>query len=333
MTRTTRAGRLRTGIAVVGVAATVPYLVLKTLWLTGHPVGVDDPAQLDDLRLVNLLTVGMDAVSVLLSLTFVRPWGLRVRAGWPAFPMWVGTGLLGTILVALPLFLLSLAVLGPPAPDPDQDAPAGWVFPLVYGGFAVQGTALIAGFLLYAPERWPWLRHARIGDLPGSATLGVQRALAGAAVVPALGVAAAHGYWLCGGTAGLPTDWTSQSNRGVAVMDGVTAVMALAAAGALLVLVWRRFPRRGLRVPLAAAWTASGSLFGWGAWQLVAHGTTTAVTDAGRALPGLLVVVQSLQVVTGLLVFVVGAFALAERAAPAAPRGGPGARPDVESAA
>ncbi|MGW4894619.1 hypothetical protein ACWEQL_20455 [Kitasatospora sp. NPDC004240] len=319
-------------VAGVGVAAAVPYLVLKLLWVAGRPVGTDDPAEMDELWLVNLLTIGMGSVSVLLSLAFARPWGRRVPAGWLAFPMWVGTGLLGTILVALPLFLLSTLVLGPPDPGPPADggsdgggsgdgAAAGWVFPLVYGGFTVQGIALITGFLLYARERWAPLLRSRIGELPHSPTLGVQRAFAGTAVVPALVVAAAHLYWAAGGENGLPAEWVEQRNRGVTVMDTVTAVMAVAAVTALLVLVLRLCPGRGVRVPLAVAWTAAGSVFGWGAWQLVAYGAVAGDPGPGRALPGLLTLVQSLQVVTGLLVLMTGAIALAERAATAAGAG------------
>ncbi|MEU9077393.1 hypothetical protein [Kitasatospora sp. NPDC048538] len=341
---------VRAGAAWVAVLATVPYLTLKTLWLTGHPVGADDPAALDALWLVNLLTFGMDAVALALALAFVRPWGRRAPAGLVAFPMWVATGLLGTILVALPLLLLSTLLAGP-APESRQDGPdglGGWVFGVVYGGFAVQGVALLTAFALYARRRWPGLLRERIGDLPDSPTLTVQRTLACAAALLALGVAAARTYWACGGTAGLPTTMAEDHNRGVAVMEGVTAVMAVAAVGALLALVFRAGPRRRLVGPLLVAWTASGSLFGWGGWQVVAFGaTTTRVTDLGKAVPGLMPLVQAAQVVTGLLVLVVGAVALVERAAArrvaagaagtagTGPRPGrmalPGAAADVES--
>ncbi len=123
-------------------------------------------------------------------------------------------------------------------------------------------------------------------------------------------------YWAAGGTAGLPVAMAEERNRGVAVMDGVTAVMAVAAAAALLVLVFRIRPRRRLLGPLLVAWTAAGSLFGWGSWQLVALGaTTTRVADLRKAVPGLMPLVETAQVVTGVLVLAVGAIALTERAA------------------
>ncbi|MEU6235363.1 hypothetical protein [Kitasatospora sp. NPDC047058] len=319
MTSTTPADRVRGVAAWTAVAATVPYLTLKLLWLTGHPVGVGSADELDRLWTANLLTFGMDAIAVLLALSFVRPWGRRTPAGLVAFPMWVATGLLGTILVALPLSLLVQLVSGPGTGAGSDDGPvgtmAGWVVPVVYGGFTVQGIALITAFPLYARQRWAGLLRSRIGDLPRSPTLALQRTLACVAGLLALGVAAARLYWAAGGTTGLPQAWADEHNPGVAVMDGVTAVMAVAATVALLVPVFRIGPERRLRVPLAVAWTAAGSLFGWGSWQLVAFGTMTEVTELRRAVPGPVPLVQAGQVVAALLMLVVGAIALVERAA------------------
>ncbi|MFE7527759.1 hypothetical protein ACFU7Y_18880 [Kitasatospora sp. NPDC057542] len=304
---------VRAGAAWTAVAATGPYLTLKLLWLTGHPVGTDDPGEMDRLWLVNLLTFGMDAIAVALALAFVRPWGRRAPAGLVAFPMWVATGLLGTILVALPLYLLSFLVLGPERGDPDDKGLGDWVFLVVYGGFAVQGLALLTAFALYARRRWAGLLRERIGGLPDSPTLTVQRVLACVAALLAAGVAVGRAYWALGGTAGLPQSMVEDRNRGVAVMDGVAAVMAVAAAAALLVLVFRIGPGRRLVVPLLVVWTAAGSLFGWGGWQLVAFGaTTTEVTELRLAVPGLTPLVQTAQVVAAVLVLAVGAIALTE---------------------
>ncbi|MBO1420209.1 hypothetical protein, partial [Streptomyces sp. FH025] len=311
-------GRVRAGAAWTAVAATVPYLTLKLLWLTGHPVGADDPEELDRLWLVNLLTFGMDAIAVALALAFVRPWGRRAPAGLVAFPMWVATGLLGTILVALPLVLLSTLLLGPEHSDRHDDGKGlgSWVFFMVYGGFTVQGLALITAFVLYARRRWAGLFRERIGDLPHSPTLVVQRSLGCVAALLGLGVAVARAYWAAGGAVGLPVALAQERPRGTAVMDAVVAVMAVAAPAALLVPVFRIRPGRRLLGPLLVAWTAAGSLFGWGCWQAVAFGTTmTRVTDLRMAVPGLLPLVQTAQVVAGVLVLAVGAVALTERAA------------------
>ncbi|MER5353789.1 hypothetical protein ABT093_26060 [Kitasatospora sp. NPDC002551] len=255
-------GRLRVVTAGVAVAATLPYLTLKTLWLTGHPVGAGDT--MDDLWLANLLTFGMDAIAVLLALAFVRPWGRRAAAGLLVFPMWVATGLLGTILVAVPLSMLGTLLFGP---EKSTGNAAGgvcdWVFTVVYGGFAVQGLALITGFLLYARQRWAGLLRDRIGDLPDSPTLTVQRSLAGVSALLAAAVAAARCYWALGGDAGLPAEWREHRGRSLDVMDGVAAVMAPAAVTALLVLVFRVRPERRLRVPLMVVWTAAARDTAW----------------------------------------------------------------------
>ncbi|MFC5661781.1 hypothetical protein ACFP3U_02150 [Kitasatospora misakiensis] len=89
-----------------------------------------------------------------------------------------------------------------PAPHPDRDPgfarprtprPAGGPDADRGGRFAVQGLALITGFLLYARERWAGLlRHDRIGDLPHSPTLTTQRAFACVAAPLAAGIAAAR---------------------------------------------------------------------------------------------------------------------------------------------
>lgn len=305
------------------MASTVPYLTLKMAWLCGSEAGVRDPAAMDKLWLLNLITFGMDVIALALALTFVRPWGRRVRAGLVAFPMWVATGLLGTILVAVPTSLIAGLVLGPEHQNAAQradDGLASWVFVLVYGGFSVQGVALILAFVLYARRRWAGLLRDRIGDLPDSPTLVVQRVFAGVAALLGLGVAAFRAYWAAGGTAGLPLRWAEERSRSIATMDAVSAVMAVAAAAAVMVLVFRIGPGRRLRTPFAVAWTAAGSIFGWGSWQLVAFGSTTTVPDLRSAVPGLMVLVEAGQVVAGLLILAAGAMALTERAAAAAGR-------------
>ncbi|MFD2354901.1 hypothetical protein ACFSTC_45040 [Nonomuraea ferruginea] len=77
MNETPRAGVGRVTAAIVAMAAMLPYLTLKVLWLTGSPVGVTDPALMDDSAMygMNVLTFGMDAVALVLALGFTMRWG------------------------------------------------------------------------------------------------------------------------------------------------------------------------------------------------------------------------------------------------------------------
>jgi hypothetical protein len=112
---------------------------------------------------LNILTFCMDAVAVLLALTFTHNWGLRAPA-WPTlFPMWAGTGFLAPIAVAWPIIILA-RMLGPgsdhhPAPAPAMLEP--WVTKMVYTSFVCQGLALMTAFILYVRARWGTFMQAQ----------------------------------------------------------------------------------------------------------------------------------------------------------------------------
>ncbi|WP_354639314.1 hypothetical protein [Kitasatospora camelliae] len=316
---------LRPGLAALAVAATLPYLTLKLLWLCGSTVGMVDPATAEDpaLWLLNLVTFGMDGVAALLALAFARPWGQRLPAGLVVLPMWVATGLLGPLLLALALTAAATLLLGGEAAPAADGFLRPWVYLLVYGGFAVQGAALAGAFGLYARGRWGGLLRARVRDLPDTATLPLQRVLVGAAAVLALPVTAAHLYWCLGGTTGLSADTVDGRGHGFTSLQGVWALAAPVAVAALAVVVFRAGPGLGLRGPLAAVWTAGGSVFGWGCWVLLAGGLRTTAPDPAKAVPPATHLLGAAEADAGLLILVVGAIALIEHAS---------ARADVESA-
>ncbi|BFV60071.1 hypothetical protein KCMC57_up51750 [Kitasatospora sp. CMC57] len=322
----TSSGALRRGLCAVAVAATIPYLTLKLLWLCGSTVGFTGRADLstdaDALWVANLVTFGMDAVAPLLALAFVRPWGRRVPVGLLVFPMWVATGLLGTLMLELPMIFGAELLLGgePPAA---QGWLQPWVFALVYGGFVLQGLALIAGFVLHARERWAALLGSRIGDLPRTATLPLQQVLSCLAAGLALPVAAAKLYWALGGDAGLPLSFLDGPQRSARIIAGGTAVMLLAAGTAFLRLAFRLGPDRPLRPTLVTAWLTAGSVFAWGSFTLFFDGLRTEVPSAADAVPPAASLVGIGQAGVGLLLVVVGAVALLEHAA---------VRADVQSA-
>ena len=103
-----RKGVTRLIAGYAAIAFILPYLALKIAWISGVPAGMLDKGLVADPRMiaVNILTFCMDAVAILLALAFTHGWGLRVPAGPLLFPMWVGTGFLAPIVVAVPLITL-----------------------------------------------------------------------------------------------------------------------------------------------------------------------------------------------------------------------------------
>ncbi|MFG2820491.1 hypothetical protein ACGFX4_13775 [Kitasatospora sp. NPDC048365] len=320
----TPSGPLRRGLCAAAIAATAPYLTLKLLWLSGSTVGITDstPTGATALWWLNLLTFGLDATAVALALAFVRPWGRRLPGGLVAFPMWVATGLLGPLMVALVLNIGAAAMLGAEPARPGADWLAPWVYLLVYGGFAVQAVALTAGFALYGRERWAALLGGRVGGMPGTATLPLQRTLAAAGAVLVLPALALHLAWLGGSDLALSATVAADLGRGGRIMSGVLALAAVGAAGSHLTLVFRLRPGGRVVPLLVAVWTAGGGLFCWGGWTFLAT-VLGGAGDAAHALPAAALLAGAAQVAAGLLLLVVGALALVERASAAA---------DVESA-
>lgn len=226
----------RLAIGWAAVVATVPYLVLKTIWLAGGTVGVterfDEPSE----YVLNAVTAGMDVVAIVVALGFTYPWGRRVPGFLVLVPIWVGTGFLVPIAVLFPVM-----DFGDPAPFL-----APWVQPLVYGGFAFQGVMLTIAFVFYARDRWPSVFRLDTADVP---TAGPVRAVA--AHVGALLAAASGVRSLAQGT----------------VQEAVLGVLALAAAAGVLVMTNRL--RGRFWVPVVVTWAGAGALFAWGAWAAV----------------------------------------------------------------
>lgn len=160
---------LRRGLAAAAIAACLPYLSLKTAWLAGSTIGLNDPEIAHDpvMKVANAVTFFLDAAAVALALAFVTRWGRRLPGWLVAAPMWVGAGLLGAIAVALPVQGILLMVH--PQPVADAASPiAPWVYAVVYPGFLLQGVCLLAGYWFYARDRWPDLLSGRLGSGPAS---------------------------------------------------------------------------------------------------------------------------------------------------------------------
>ncbi|TDD64814.1 DUF3995 domain-containing protein [Actinomadura darangshiensis] len=305
-------GRLRLAVCAATIAACVPYLTIKIAWLSGSTVGWNDAAAAEDSALYvgNAITMGMDAVAVLVALAFTFRWGRRIPAWLVLTPIWIAVGLLAPIVLAVPLgTLLQVAFSSEPLTAGD-DAIQGWVYGMVYTGFTLQGLGLLTAFVLYARNRWPRVFSVLTADVPKGATHPLQVLLARAATVPAAVFAAVHLFWAFGGTAGLRGDEIADRNAPQQLADGVWGVLALAGAAALAVIV-RRASRPGrFVVALAAAWAGSAGTFTWSLYGLLLMlsrpGMLAGNPSAGAgltALAGLL---------AGLLMGVTGAFLLAE---------------------
>lgn len=155
----TRPTRLRMVLAAVAVLATLPYIALKALWLTGSTIGLDDPAALSGgvMEAANAVTLLMELTAAGLAVALVLDIGRRIPGFLVQVPMFVGTGLLGGILVLLPVEVVwgLLSSSGAAQSTTVADNPiAGWVYAVVYGGFGVLGISLLAIFVLHSWDRW-----------------------------------------------------------------------------------------------------------------------------------------------------------------------------------
>ncbi|MCK2221467.1 hypothetical protein MF672_047840 [Actinomadura sp. ATCC 31491] len=239
-----RAGLARVTAGLVAGAAMLPYLTLKVLWLAGRPIGVSDPGLMRESSMIgaNAVTFGMEAVGLLLAVALTMRWGLRLPAWLVLLPLWAGTGLLSEVAVTTPLALLTHggAVFAGGSPV------RPWVYLMVYGGFIVQGLALMTAFVLYARERWPFA-FARFPFAGPAAPLHAVVARGVLLVAGVLG--AVRLFWAVTGGGG-------GTSAAAGVQNGVKGVFAVGGALALAALVRGQGPRR-----LVAAWLGSGALF------------------------------------------------------------------------
>jgi hypothetical protein len=146
-------------LAAVAVLATLPYIVLKALWLTGSTIGLNDPDALSGgvMEAANAVTLLMELTAGGLAVALVLDIGRRIPGFLVQVPMFVGTGLLGGILVLLPVEVIWGLLTSPSAAQSTAvaDNPiAGWVYAMVYGGFGVLGISLLAIFVLHSWDRW-----------------------------------------------------------------------------------------------------------------------------------------------------------------------------------
>ncbi|MGC5286120.1 hypothetical protein [Micromonospora sp. DT231] len=191
-----RARRARVTRMVIGygvVAAVLPYLVLKVMWIGGVMVGVPEgsPARGADFVAPNIVTAAMDVVAILVAVAFTHRWGLRLPAWLVLAPVWVGIGLLTPAVLEVVNGSLAGAVTGGREVSLTGGLVAPWTYVVVYTSFALQGVLLSAAFLGYAGSRWSYL-FDRPSASGSGATRGLQVVLARAGGAAAAAIAVAH---------------------------------------------------------------------------------------------------------------------------------------------
>jgi hypothetical protein len=238
---------LRRVALCAAVVATVPYLVLKLLWLNGSRVGMTDPDDLHEMsstRFVagNTITILLMLIAAAFVIALTRSWATKVPAA-VVFVLGAGaTGLLAPILVGLPIGAAVQAVAkGDVRPAPGTGL-APWVFGIVYSGFGLLGLAMGILVVLHVLERW----GALISQPPERPSW--PSTLAGALGLLPFG--AAMGYW---GVAGVgdsgPQGMDLPAQRTVLVVTGVLSVAAFVLPG------MSTFGRRWPRLAWLVTWT------------------------------------------------------------------------------
>lgn len=241
---------VRRWICAGTVIACLPYLLLKIAWVAGWEVGVSGDDFDDTTRVANIVTAALELVAIGVALCFVLPFGRRLPAFLVAFPAWVATGLL--VPVGLGALLGSLVQLcsGGGNAFAGNDTLAGWVYVLVYVGFAAQAVLLLSGFVLYARDRWPVVTRGGRAAQVSLAARGLQELLGVVLVVTASAFAVQQAVWALRG--GGSFDDPTAAQRTFLAVGAATAVAG--AAGALGLLRGRRLT--GTRVAVLWLGTA-----------------------------------------------------------------------------
>jgi hypothetical protein len=280
----------RRALAAVAVLACLPYLVLKLLWLGGSDVGLSDEDMMTDttMEVANALTLLLSLAGAALAVLLVRRDRLRLPTWVVLPPAFVGTGLLGGILVLLPIQTVLVAT---GAQAEAEDGPiSGWVFTVVYGGFAALGLCLLALLAAYARERWldadGWRTPMRTWrPVPARARR----------------IAVAHGVFMvavCATEAALVgSTGTVDGHRVMAVL------MATVCLAGLTALALRRPADRSGAVPLVAVFVGSAAVASWGLFFLVIL-TVSSPLQGDESVPAALPVVEALRALNGALTLV-----------------------------
>lgn len=270
--------------SIVAVLGCVPYLILKSCWIAGVPLGWRDPAAVRAPGFVagNLPTLAMDGVVVALAVVFIAPIGRRLPGWLLLVPIWVGTGL----LLPIPLVMGVSALIAPAVGAGSvvaNTATADWVPVVVYGGFTIQAAGLLGGFTLYARGRWQRMFSLSMADRRTDPAGGLLLVTARAGLAITGGVAAGQLLIAFAG---------SQVDARRVVIDRVSAVVIAAlvvmgAAATVSLVSPRSNPERRLWPVVLIGWVGVGVLFSESLFALAGELMATE-RAAGGVAPGLL---------------------------------------------
>lgn len=307
--------RLQFAAVILVVSGCLPYLALKTAWISGSSVGIPASSMLhsehfaDLLVGVNFVTLLMDAAVLALVLVLTRPWGRQFPAWIILVPTWTATGLLGPILVAFPV-QKAADVIGTTQTQASAAMLEPWVFDTVYAGFGLQAVGLGALFMAYSFRRWPHVRargFERASHAPASTLRNNVYAYC-AAITPAVPLAL-QTMWAVLAATGTGPAYLTQLGRNDVLGHAAMALFASAALVGAVLLVHRPHQVPAV-LPLVLAWSGSGSLATWGAWRLLALLIPSASGPPSAMEVGLF----AAQLVAGLLSGYLLAQAVGERA-------------------
>ncbi|MCP2283247.1 hypothetical protein APR04_002150 [Promicromonospora umidemergens] len=306
-----RDGRARFVVGYLAVAAVLPYLVLKLMWISGSTVGIAETSPLDAAVVQggNLVTVAMELFAVAIILAFTHSWGLRAPAWLVLVPTWIGMGLLAPFLITGPV--VAVFVTTEPSSVGDGSL-APWVGPLVYLGFGAQAVGITISFVLYARARWGRELTGRLSDRPSGPSRPALLPVTWGIVALLTVVSASRLLWSLGATWGLTPQLVESRGAVERLADATSALFAIGAVMGLLMLVRRRPGRERAWVPVVLAWVGGGATLSSGAYSLVLLLTRLAGPAASVPTAGVVPFVDLVQVVAGTATAVAGAVLLAE---------------------
>ena len=157
--RSIRRRQVQNAAVVAALIATVPYVVLKVMWLCGSTVGIADGGHLEQMQSTrfqvgNSVTVALMLVGAGLVVALTRSWAERVPAKVVLVLGAGATGLLAPIVLGLPLGLVAQWLAEGEVTPAEGEGLEPWVFGVVYSGFGLLAVVMGALLLEHVARRW-----------------------------------------------------------------------------------------------------------------------------------------------------------------------------------